>query len=164
MDLKLQPVQSSDEPFLFSVYVSTRAEEMALIRWDAAQQEAFLRMQFNAQRASYAMQFPNAEYSVITRGGEPIGRLIVDRSGGEILLIDIAFLPEFRGAGAGSELMQRLMAETSATQKPIRIHVEKFNRALRLYERLGFRIVGDSGLYLEMTWGPAQGVPAGEND
>jgi ribosomal protein S18 acetylase RimI-like enzyme len=34
-------------------------------------------------------------------------------------------------------------------------HVETFNSALRLYKRLGFRIVGESGIYLEMIWKPA---------
>jgi hypothetical protein len=73
--LKLQPVKPENEPFLFAVYASTRVESRALGGWDAAQREAFLRMQFNAQRASYAVQFPNAEYSVIVRDGQDIGRM-----------------------------------------------------------------------------------------
>jgi hypothetical protein len=33
-----------------------------------------------------------------------------------------------------------------------RIHVERFNPALRLYERLGFRQVEDKGVYLFLEW------------
>jgi len=34
----------------------------------------------------------------------------------------------------------------------LRIHVERFNPALRLYERLGFRQIDDRGVYLFMEW------------
>ena len=36
----------------------------------------------------------------------------------------------------------------AAAGKPLRIHVERFNPALRLCERLGFREVEDRGVYL----------------
>jgi hypothetical protein len=36
------------------------------------------------------------------------------------------------------------------------IHVERFNPALRLYERLGFREVEDKGVYLLMQRVPDQ--------
>ena len=156
MNLDLRPVTAQDEVFLLAVYASTRAEEMTLVPWDKPQQEAFLRMQFNAQRSSYAAQFPNADYRIIVRDGQPAGRLIVDRSGEMILLIDIALLPEFRMAGIGSALMNDLMKEAVSLQKPIKLHVEKFNRALRLYERLGFGVIAENGIYVEMIWRPEQ--------
>ena len=34
----------------------------------------------------------------------------------------------------------------------LRIHVERFNPALRLYERLGFHPIADRGVYLFMEW------------
>ena len=34
----------------------------------------------------------------------------------------------------------------------LRIRVERFNPALRLYERLGFRQIDDRGVYLFMEW------------
>jgi ribosomal protein S18 acetylase RimI-like enzyme len=48
------------------------------------------------------------------------------------------------------------MAEASQVGKPMRLHVEFFNRALRLYERLGFSKIGEIGVYYEMEWRPAQ--------
>jgi hypothetical protein len=42
-------------------------------------------------------------------------------------------------------------SEAAAAGKP-RIHVERFNPALRLYERLGFRPIEDKGVYLFMEW------------
>ena len=38
------------------------------------------------------------------------------------------------------------------TRKPVRIHVERANRAINLYRRLGFREVGENELYYLMEW------------
>jgi hypothetical protein len=35
---------------------------------------------------------------------------------------------------------------------PLRIHVERFNPALRLYQRLGFRQIEDRGIYYFLEW------------
>jgi ribosomal protein S18 acetylase RimI-like enzyme len=134
------------------LYASTRADEMALTGWTAEQQDAFLQMQFNAQRQYYREQFPTAEYCVIQHAGVDIGRLIIHRADGELLLMDIALLPEYRSSGIGTALIRDLMAEAAQTGKAMRLHVEFFNRALRLYERLGFSKIGDTGIYFEMEW------------
>jgi hypothetical protein len=41
----------------------------------------------------------------------------------------------------------------------VRIHVERCNPALRLYERLGFRQIDDRGVYLFMEWTDANSQP-----
>jgi len=38
--------------------------------------------------------------------------------------------------------------EAHAAGKPLRIHVERFNPALRLSQRLGFEQIEDKGVYL----------------
>lgn len=84
----------------------------------------------------------------------PIGRLYVDRRADEIRVVDIALLPEHRRQGIGSALLENILAEAAAAHKPVRIHVEKFNPALRLYQRLGFHQVRDTGVYFLMEWLP----------
>jgi hypothetical protein len=49
-------------------------------------------------------------------------------------------------------LLRAFQAEAAASGKPLRIHVERFNPALRLYERLGFRQIENRGVYLFMEW------------
>jgi predicted GNAT family acetyltransferase len=49
-------------------------------------------------------------------------------------------------------MVRELPSESAATGKPLRIHVERFNPALRLYERLGFTPIADRGVYLFMEW------------
>jgi hypothetical protein len=107
-------------------------------------------MQFNAQRQSYRVQFPTAEYSIIQRDAAAIGRLIVNRTDDGILLMDIALLPDFRNLGLGASLLRSLQAEG----KKIILHVIRSNPAVNLYQRLGFIFVGEEAFYAKMEWSP----------
>ncbi|HUP41984.1 MAG TPA: GNAT family N-acetyltransferase, partial [Thermoanaerobaculia bacterium] len=84
----------------------------------------------------------------------PIGRLYVDRWKDQIRLVDIALLPEHRGAGLGRAILEELLAEGDRSGLPVTIHVELNNPALRLYRRLGFRHVDSNGIYYLMRWEP----------
>ena len=116
--------------------------------WDDAQKDAFLRMQFDAQDAWWQENYADASFDVILVEGEPAGRLYVHRGPSEIRIVDIALLPEHRGNGIGTRLVEELLAEGDAEAKSVTIHVERMNPALRLYERLGFSLVEDKGVYL----------------
>ena len=116
--------------------------------WDDAQKDAFLRMQFDAQDAWWQENYADASFDVILVEGEPAGRLYVHRGPSEIRIVDIALLPEHRGNGIGTRLLEELLAEGDAEAKSVTIHVERMNPALRLYERLGFSLVEDKGVYL----------------
>jgi ribosomal protein S18 acetylase RimI-like enzyme len=124
---------------------------------DEAQQEAFLRMQVAAQDAYDREHYPGATFRIILRDGVPIGRLYVARWPDEIRIMDIALLPEHRNAGIGTSLLRELLAGGAATEKRVSIHVERFNPALRLYERLGFRPVADRGVYWLPEWSDGAG-------
>ena len=130
------------------MYASTRTEELAVVPWDDAQKDAFLRMQFDAQDAWWRENYADASFDVVLVGGEPAGRLYVHRGPSEIRIVDIALLPEHRGSGIGSSLLRDLLAEADESGKSVTIHVERMNPALRLYERLGFALAEDKGVYL----------------
>ena len=150
----LRPVTEADRELLYRIYASTRTAELAQVPWDDAQKEAFLRFQFEAQRQYYDQQFPNAAFDVIELGGEPIGRLYVDRRDAEIRLIDIALLPSSRGQGLGGAILADLLAEGRRQGLLVRIHVEQDNPAMRLYRRLGFEKIEEQGVYWLMEWSP----------
>jgi ribosomal protein S18 acetylase RimI-like enzyme len=151
-EASLRPANAADAEFLYRVYAGTRAEELALTNWTDAQKEQFCRMQFHAQSTDYAANYPAAQFSIIEHRGAPVGRLIVDRRESEINIVDIALLPDARGAGIGTRYLRELMDESGRAGKPLSIHVEKYNRALRLYQRLGFQPIADKGIYLLMEW------------
>jgi ribosomal protein S18 acetylase RimI-like enzyme len=148
----LQPASTGDDGFLERVYASTRQDELAPLPWSDEQKAGFLQMQHTAQHQHYHTHFPQADYDLILVDGVPAGRLYVWRAPEEILLIDIALLPEYRNSGIGGNLLRALVAESRATGKPLHLHVEPFNPALRLYQRLGFEKIGEEGIYWLMEW------------
>ena len=152
--ITLRPVQPEGDAFLRAVYASTRAAEMALVDWSTAEKAAFLQMQYDAQRHHYLTYYPNTTYQVIQRDALDIGRLIVQRPDASVLLMDMALLPEQRNQGIGTYLVQALQTEAAAASKPLRLSVEIFNPALRLYHRLGFTPVEQTGIHLRMEWLP----------
>jgi ribosomal protein S18 acetylase RimI-like enzyme len=154
MNLTLRPSEAADRDLLFRIYASTREEELALTDWDEPQKIAFLTQQFTAQDAHYREHYPGAVFNLILLADEPIGRLYLHCRPGEIRIMDIALLPPHRNRGIGTTLLRTLQTEAGASSKPLTIHVEQFNPALRLYARLGFRPIAEHGVYLLMEWRP----------
>jgi ribosomal protein S18 acetylase RimI-like enzyme len=148
----IRPITDADLDFLYRVYASTRAEEMELTNWDSAQVEVFLQMQFHAQHHHYLTRLPPSEFTLIELDGEPAGRLYLGDWDDELRVIDIALLPEHRNRGIGTHLIRQVMARAAALAKPVTLHVEPYNPARRLYERLGFVVVEERGINLFMRW------------
>ena len=103
--LDLRPEEAGDEAFCRRLFASTRAAEIACLGGAPGLAETFLRMQFDAQQRGHRAQFPRAERSLVLADGEPIGRMVVDRSGEAMHLVDVALLPEQRGRGLGARLL-----------------------------------------------------------
>ena len=142
--MTLRPSGPRDRELLYRVYASTRAEELANVPWDDEAKEAFLRAQFDAQDRWWREHYAGASFDIVLVDGEPAGRLYVYASEDEIRIVDIALLPAFRARGIGSVLLAGILADG----RRVTIHVERMNPALRLYERLGFVLAEDRGVYL----------------
>jgi ribosomal protein S18 acetylase RimI-like enzyme len=148
----LRPATDGDYFFMRRLYGATREEEMKHFPFDATQKEQFLDQQFAAQYQHYQLHYPTCERNIIVKDGQPIGRLWIDEWKDQIRLVDIALMPEWRGSGIGSRLLGEVLDRGAKAGKDVTIHVEGFNPALRLYERLGFRKVDTNGAYYLMRW------------
>lgn len=150
-EVRLRPVVPDDERFVYQVYEGVRGAELAAMGWGETQRELFLKMQLKARDQSYPMYYAELSDSIILFGNQRAGRLIVSRSEEAIRLIDISLLPEYRGRGIGTALIKALFAEADETKRAVRLQVEKTNpQAQRLYERLGFRVVGENQTHVQM--------------
>lgn len=150
-----RPATAADEPFLYDLYCSTRRAEIAAYGWTRAQADAFCRLQFTARNRSWQWQYPNAEAGIILIGDQPVGWLLVDRSPEAMVLVDIAVLPQHRGAGAGTSLIGTLQTEAAQSGRLLHLRVHSDNHgARRLYSRLGFAVTADDGTYCAMVWRP----------
>jgi ribosomal protein S18 acetylase RimI-like enzyme len=152
MRITVRTARPEDEEFLFELYASTRIEEAALLGWAPLMQGNFLRLQFKAQQMHYLSQVAEVDHRIIVVDDRDAGRIIVLRTEKELVLADIALLPEHRGAGIGASLIRELLDEGDRKGLPVRLHVEKTSRALHLYERLGFKTVADRGMHFHMEW------------
>lgn len=155
LGLSLRPMRDADTPFDAALYASTRSGELAATGWPVEQQRAFLEQQYRAQRQHYRTHYSDASWLVIESGAEAVGRLYLLESGSELRIIDISLAPAARGKGFGSALLGDVLAAAAAAGKTVTMHVERHNPARRLYERLGFTLVEDLGVYLRLEWRPA---------
>ncbi len=153
-NISYRPIDDNDLDFLGQLYASTRTDEMALVPWSDEEKEQFLRFQFKAQHTDYQRNYPDASFELILLAGQPIGRVYSDWREDELRIIDIALMPEHRGRGIGGGIMRDLMNQAAAKGKAVRIHVERNNPAMHLYERLGFQKLGDTGVYFLMECKP----------
>lgn len=83
---------------------------------------------------------------VARRGGEPLGFVRVHPRGvaGSPYVASIAVAPDARGLGVGTALLDAAVARFSPPARWLFLCVSSFNgRARALYERYGFRVVGD---------------------
>jgi ribosomal protein S18 acetylase RimI-like enzyme len=160
--LRLRNITANDEEVLCQIYSSTRIEELAqLTNWPGNQKEVFLRSQFSAQHTYYQANYTGADFWMIEYRYEVIGRLYVHTNYQEvsIRIIDISLLPQWRNRGIGKQLLLDLLAFAERLNRPVTIHVENFNPAMRLYKSLGFELVSKTnGVYHLLEWHPAKNV------
>src|SRR5215510_992498 len=142
MSISLRPVQRDDEEFLFELFCQTMDE--GLMTFNTAQREAILRLQFNAQHETYKAEFPNADHQIILLDVQAIGRVMVERTCTEHRIVDIALLRDYRSGGIGTVLIRELLDEAALAGKPFRSSVVRSNPALHLYQRLGFKLTGET--------------------
>jgi len=146
----LREESPADRDLLAALYASTREDELQQVPWDDAKKRAFLRDQFELQWDHYRRHYLRAEWLLIERDGVAIGRLYAETGRFEVRLMDIALQAEHRNHGIGTAIVASLLRYADGLRLPVTLHVEPFNPALRLYERLGFATLETRGIYLFM--------------
>ena len=150
MNINYRNITPEDFPFLIKLYRSTREEELSLSDMTEEEKQKFIEFQFNAQHTYYKSAYTGAKMKIIQLNKTPAGRLYLWETEGQIRIMDIALLPEYRGKGTGTKILKSLIEQSERMNKKLNIHVEYFNRALKLYEKLGFKKTDDTGVYYFM--------------
>jgi len=151
--LTLRPEEGGDKAFRYELFCQSRPPEWYQVEFPPGMFEQLMQHQFAAQSGSYPLQFPNARFDIIELDGRPIGRIVVDRPGHEVHIVDQAITPEDRNRGIGTSIMRALMEEAAAAGVPVRLQVSSANDpSLKLYSRLGFKRVSDNLAYIDMEW------------
>lgn len=157
LGITLRPQGRDDYAFLTRLYISIRWQEVLRVeQWDDAMRLAFLEDQYSRQHRHYTTYYTRSDFMIIERSGVPVGRLLLDRCHAtDLRVVDIALLPEVRGQGLGQAFLEAVQQEARKEGKKVSIHVEQENPAKRLYNRMGFRDISQTGPYWLLEWEPA---------
>ena len=113
-----------------------------------------------AHAAGFREQWIPSQVRIIQFGGQDVGWLqVIDRSEG-LLLAQIFVESQYQNQGIGTHVMRRVIEQAAEKCLPLALAVVKNNRALRLYQRLGFRVVQEDGckFYMRLDLSEAGGI------
>jgi len=150
--IELRPATPDDGAFLFSVYRSSRLDDLTNLNWTSEQIEDFLAKQYAAQERFFKTDYPHAEELVVLRAGDRVGQMMIERGEREIRMVDLALLPEHRNAGIGTHLVNELLAEAKESGRAFRVQVMRSNPAVALFERLGLVRTSETGSHYQLEW------------
>ena len=142
---------------LKQIYRSTRNHELDLTTWSEVEKQLFIDHQFFAQHDYYQKIYPDAFNFFIYCDGVIAGRLYINvfQKNNEVRIVDISLKEGYRGQSIGTALLKSLQKTVRVQYESLSIHVEHFNPAMKLYERLGFKIIGHfNEVYKLMQWKP----------
>jgi ribosomal protein S18 acetylase RimI-like enzyme len=150
--LHLRPEREEDRDFRYRLFCDSRQPEFALALPPPVYQQVMAH-QFQAQTVSYRNSFPQARFDIIELDGASIGRIVVDRPGTMIHIVDQAIVPHLRGRGIGTAIMRAIMDDATAAGLPVQLEVDSENDpSFRLYRRLGFVAIETAQFYLRLEW------------
>jgi ribosomal protein S18 acetylase RimI-like enzyme len=155
-EITRRPVCESDQPFLLELYAGVREAELAQTPWTPEQKHAFVEMQFNAQTVGYRDADPHAAHEIVSAGGRAVGRAYWSSRADCLHILDITIAQPSRNSGIGSHVLRDILEEADREKKPVTIYVESYNPSLRLFERLGFRVIAQDGFQLLLERPTAQ--------
>ena len=139
----MRPATADDRELFWQLLSQTmRPYVQATWGWDESDQ----RERFGASLDPCACQ-------VIELGGVAAGGLRVDYATTPIRLLNIQILPEFQRQGLGSLIITAVLQQ--AADRPVWLQVLKVNPARALYERLGFRVTGETETHWQLVHEPA---------
>jgi GNAT superfamily N-acetyltransferase len=157
--LKFGPATPDDEPFLRSLRAQYDAERLFIQYWDSQDDKMkrnILDLQYRAHEAHYKKVKHNWETkdNIIELDNVPIGRFIVSGDKDEIRLADILIHSKFRGLGIGQAVIDTTKAECMQSKRPLRLHADKFGKAIRFYLNQGFSSIEETDTHYLLEWRP----------
>jgi ribosomal protein S18 acetylase RimI-like enzyme len=137
--LSLRPAVESDIPYLIDLRARTIAEhlERAGVRLTPGEHE---------ERARSYLE----DCSLVMMSQRIIGMIKVEKAPGAWKVHQVQIEPRIQGRGVATQLMQQVIAGARECGVAVELEVLKENPSLRLYERLGFKRIGEDAIEYHM--------------
>jgi GNAT superfamily N-acetyltransferase len=136
----MRPVCEEDQEFIFDSYKATLKP---YVEWAWGWNEEF-------QRNGFGKHHPREQFRVITVDGNRAGGIHTEEQETLNFVRLIFLLPEFQNRGLGSELLRYEAERANQAGKQLHLKVIKINSAKKLYERLGFQVIGEDDVTYHM--------------
>ncbi|MDF3123445.1 GNAT family N-acetyltransferase [Rheinheimera sp. 1928-s] len=151
-ELSTRIATAEDELFFEQLFCSTR-EFFYELQLPPEITESLLKQQYRLQQSSYKAEAPNAVTYWLGLSEQPVGKVMLNSTASEILIMDLAFIKTMRSKGYGSAVLDAIKQKAAATGVRVRLSVDKNNvRAKKLYLQHGFVITGSSESHEFMFW------------
>jgi ribosomal protein S18 acetylase RimI-like enzyme len=141
--IRLRAATPGDEPFLIELRKLTMTRHLERAGEPVDDESHRLRARSNLHIAQ-----------IVCCNGADIGLIKLVRSATDWHLQQIQILPGYQGRGIGTAVIRAMLAEAHQACVSVSLNVLHGNPALRLYERLGFQVAGETSIELKMTCRP----------
>ena len=130
----LKPATIEDYDFIFYVKKTALKQYIEKIwGWDEEYQQDDFRKCFLPQNNK-----------IIVCNDEEVGFLEVNEKENIIYIVELEILPQYQGKGIGTSIISDIIQHSRSVNKKLEIGCFKINLgASRLYERLGFKVIGE---------------------
>lgn len=147
-----RPPGPADEAFLEALYLDAR-RDLGALPVPRSVIEGIARHQRRQQRDDYARRYPLREEWLALEAEVPVARVVLDRTGGVLRVVDLSVPASVRRRGFARMVLRALQEERGA----MALRVRTDNAAARqLYATLGFTLQRTDGDALELGWTPDQ--------
>lgn len=139
MRYSLRKATPSDRPFAEALH--KRCYEDVVVRqfgaWDP-----------ESQKRSFEYEWNPDCYQIIVYRGNDVGVLAEERRLDHLYLIQIQIDPSVQNQGIGTDVLTDLCERARSIGLPVRLQALRCNRAVKLYERMGFQYQGETETHL----------------
>jgi len=103
------------------------------------------------QRQFFDKRFRSERIQIILNEDKAIGVLEIKENDCQLYIEEIQIIPGSQGKGIGTEIMNDILDKAFRLNKSVGLKVLKINRAKEFYERLGFRVTGETDTHFVMV-------------
>lgn len=136
----LRQARAEDLEFLWDLHVASMKDYVeATWGWDETW-----------QRDNFVSHYEPNSAEIIQCDGEDVGLLTVSSLGAFVFLKQLALLLSHQRKGIGSYLVKDIVTRAHSDRCSVLLQVIKVNPARGLYERLGFRVCGETATHYSM--------------
>ncbi|MBV9863916.1 MAG: GNAT family N-acetyltransferase [Abitibacteriaceae bacterium] len=145
MEITRRPTQEADTDFAREAH--HRAYHDVSIQqfgpWDERAQDRYFQTGWTA-----------AVHEIVLCDGAPCGYACIEERPHDMHVRELVIHPDFQNRGIGSAVLRQVMARAQERQVPVRLGTFVKNRALHLYQRLGFEEFDRTEVHILLQWVP----------